>query len=54
MDTPKFYFQKHEKYENQVAVMAQFLATFEGPQPQDAMNFHEDEELDEVDIDPAL
>jgi len=34
--------------------MAQFLPTFEGPQPQDAINFHEDEELDETDIDPKL
>ena len=36
--------------------MAQFLPTFEGPQPQDAISitFHEEEELDDTDIDPTL
>ena len=54
LDAFKFYYQKHPKYENQVAIMAQFLPTFEGPQPQDAITFHEEEELDDIDIDPTL
>jgi len=29
MDTPKFFYQRCPKYQGEVAVMAQFLPTFE-------------------------
>ena len=39
MDEPKFFYQKCDaKYPGQVAVMAQFLPTFEAKQPQDEDN----------------
>lgn len=56
MDVPKFFYQKSDKYLNEVAVMAQFLPTFEAAQPQDEKpQFKDDEEeLDEVEIDQNL
>ena len=57
MDEPRFVYQRSEKYPGYVAVMAQFMPTFESQQPQDnkSINYTADEEeIEERDIDTDL
>ena len=58
MEDPRFVYQRSQNFPGYVAVMAQFLPTFEGRQPQDEshkkINYIDDEEIDEGEIDNSL
>ena len=57
MDEPKFFYQRSPKYPGYVAVMGQFLPTFEAKQPQEIedIEYQDDgEEIEEEDIEPLI
>jgi len=59
MEDPRFVYQRSDEFKGCVAVMAQFLPTFEAKQPQDdslkKINYIDnEEEIEEKDIDSSL
>jgi Mg-chelatase subunit ChlD len=59
MDEPRFVYQKSKDFPGYVAVMAQFMPTFEASQPQENQDwkinyFDNEEEFEEQDIDSSI
>lgn len=61
MDEPRFVYQKSSDFPGYIAVMAQFMPTFEAQQPQEQENkepkityIDNEEEFEEKDIDSSL